>query len=65
MFTQRDFNLFIQIILILSAINWGIAAFAGADIVRAIVGVGVADRVIKALIACAGLYHAYMVSRTY
>jgi len=64
MFTQRNINLLVQILLIAGALNWGAVAF-GKDVVTTIVGTGQVDRLIKIVIACAGAYHAYMVYNAY
>lgn len=48
-----------QVLLIAGALNWGAIAFNGMDLVQAVAGKGVIDRVIKFLVAIAGLYASY------
>lgn len=48
----------VQILLIAGALNWGLIALNGTDLVRSIVGYGQMERVIKLAVGVAGLIEA-------
>lgn len=59
MFDQKYLLLISQVLLIAGALNWGLVALNGADLVRMITGGGAFERYIKFLVAAAGLFAAY------
>lgn len=50
----------IHIILIIAAINWGLVAHNGTDLVTMVAGAGDTEKYIKYAIAAAGVYAAYV-----
>jgi len=52
-------NLLVQILLIAGAINWGLVAYNGTDVVKMATGGGDIEKYVKYLVAVAGIYHAY------
>jgi uncharacterized membrane protein YuzA (DUF378 family) len=61
MFTKENFDLLVHAILIAAAINWGLVAFNGTDLV-AMASVGSADieKYTKYAIGAAGVYALYV-----
>lgn len=55
----------VQIILIIGALNWGLVAFNGMDLVKMAVGAGQVDKIIKFAVAGAGGYAAYRLYLAY
>jgi uncharacterized membrane protein YuzA (DUF378 family) len=56
---QNMLNLLVQILLIAGAINWGLVAYNGTDVVKMATGGGDIEKYVKYLVAVAGIYHAY------
>jgi len=52
-------NLLVQILLIAGAINWGLVAYNGTDVVKMATGGGDIEKYVKYIVAVAGIYHAY------
>lgn len=59
MFDKNTLSMLIQVILIVAALNWGLVAFNGTDLVKMITGGGDIEKYAKFAVAAAGLYAAY------
>lgn len=57
MIDQKTVALLLQIVLIVAAVNWGLVAYNGTDLVR-IVASGF-DKPVKMIVGVAGVYAAY------
>lgn len=57
---QKTLVLIVQIILIVGAVNWGLVAFNGTDLVKSLVGSGNAEKYVKMAVGVAGLYAAFL-----
>lgn len=55
--------LLVSILLIAGALNWGLVAYNGMDLVTMATGGGMPDRLVKYLVAVAGLVYAYNLVR--
>mgnify|MGYP000208955774 CR=1 FL=1 len=51
----------VQILLIAGAVNWGLVAYNGTDVVAMATGGGDIEKYVKYIVAVAGVYHAYNV----
>lgn len=60
MFDQKTLLLTVQVILIVGAINWGLVAYNGTDLVKQITGGGDIEMYVKYAVAAAGVYFAYV-----
>jgi len=60
MIDQPTLLLIVQVILIVAAINWGLVALNGTDLVKLITGGGDADKYVKIAVGAAGVYSAYV-----
>lgn len=60
MFDEKNLLLAVQIILIIGAVNWGLVAYNGTDLVRQVTGPGDIERYVKYAVAAAGIYFAYV-----
>ena len=49
----------VHILLIAGALNWGLSAYNGTDLVETLTGGGDLAKYVKYLVALAGLYFAY------
>lgn len=49
----------VQILVIAGALNWGLVAFNGTDLVQQLTGGGDIEKYVKYAVAAAGLYLAY------
>ena len=65
MIADKYILLAVQIILIVGAINWGVVAYNGMDLVKLAVGAGQVDRIIKFIVAAAGIFSAYKLYQAY
>lgn len=54
-------QMIVQILLIAGAINWGLVAYNGTDVVTIATGEDL-GRYVKFAVALAGIYHAYTIS---
>ncbi|NDD83052.1 DUF378 domain-containing protein [bacterium] len=50
----------VQILLIAAAINWGLNAYDGTDLVKIATGGGEIEKYVKYAIGAAGVYAAYV-----
>jgi uncharacterized membrane protein YuzA (DUF378 family) len=57
---QKTLVLIIQVILIVGAVNWGLVAYNGTDLVKTLVGSGNAEKYVKMAVGLAGLYAAFL-----
>ena len=57
---QKTLVLIVQIILIVGAVNWGLVAYNGTDLVKTLVGSGNAEKYVKMAVGVAGLYAAFL-----
>lgn len=48
-----------QVLVIAGALNWGLVAFNGTDLVEQLTGGGDIEKYVKFAVAAAGLYLAY------
>lgn len=60
MFTQANLNLLIQVVLIAAALNWGLVAYNGTDLVKLATGGGDIEKYAKFAVAAAGAYATYL-----
>lgn len=51
----------VQVLVIAGALNWGLVAFNGTDLVKQITGGGDIEKYAKFAVAAAGLYLAYTI----
>lgn len=58
---QKMLILLVNILLIAGAINWGLVAYNGTDLVTMVTGGGDIETYVKYAVALAGIYHAYNV----
>jgi uncharacterized membrane protein YuzA (DUF378 family) len=58
---QRMLMMIVQILLIAGAVNWGLVAYNGTDVVAMATGGGDIEKYVKYIVAVAGVYHAYNV----
>lgn len=49
----------VQVLVIAGALNWGLVAFNGTDLVQQLTGGGDIEKYVKYAVAAAGLYLAY------
>lgn len=49
----------VQILIIAGALNWGLVAFNGTDLVKQLTGGGDIEKYVKFTVAAAGVYYAY------
>ncbi len=59
-FDSKSLDLAVQIVLIVAAVNWGLVAFNGTDLVQVITGEGDVEMYVKYAIAAVGLYQAFV-----
>jgi uncharacterized membrane protein YuzA (DUF378 family) len=62
MVDQKTITLVVQIVLILAAVNWGVVAYNGMDLVR-MVSMGF-DKHVKIIVGVVGVYAAYQLYLT-
>lgn len=60
MFNEKTLLLAVQVILIVGAINWGLVAYNGTDLVEQVTGGGDIEKYVKYAVAAAGVYFAYV-----
>lgn len=65
MIAEKYIILAVQVLLIAGALNWGLVAYNGTDIVRLALGAGQIERIIKFTIAAAGIFSAYKLYQVY
>uniref|UniRef100_A0A6C0H6B8 DUF378 domain-containing protein n=1 Tax=viral metagenome TaxID=1070528 RepID=A0A6C0H6B8_9ZZZZ len=65
MFDTKVIAIIVQVLLIAGAINWGLVAYNGTDAVQLITGGGDIEKVVKMVVAAAGLYSAYSLYAMY
>jgi uncharacterized membrane protein YuzA (DUF378 family) len=63
MIDQKNIVLIVQIIVAIGALNWGLVAFNGTDLVKALVGAGDVDRYIKIAVGLAGAYAIFLLAQ--
>jgi uncharacterized membrane protein YuzA (DUF378 family) len=51
----------VQILVIAGALNWGLVAFNGTDLVQQLTGGGDIEKYVKFAVAGAGIYLAYTI----
>jgi uncharacterized membrane protein YuzA (DUF378 family) len=51
----------VQLLVIAGALNWGLVAFNGTDLVKQLTGGGDIEKYVKFAVAAAGLYLAYTI----
>jgi len=51
----------VQVLVIAGALNWGLVAFNGTDLVKQLTGGGDIEKYVKFAVAAAGLYLAYTI----
>lgn len=62
---EQMLALLVQILLIAGAVNWGLVAYNGMDLVTMATRGGDFDRYVKYAVGLAGLYAAYLLARAY
>jgi uncharacterized membrane protein YuzA (DUF378 family) len=65
MLDKKSIVLVVQLLLIAGALNWGLVAYNGTDLVKQVSGGGDMDKYAKFVVAAAGLYAAYMLYEVY
>jgi uncharacterized membrane protein YuzA (DUF378 family) len=63
MLSSQTAQLIVKILLITGAINWGLVALVGIDMVRSVVGFGLIERSIKVVVGIAGIIAAYELAK--
>lgn len=63
MLSSQTVQLIVKILLITGAINWGLVALVGIDMVRSVVGFGLVERTIKVIVGAAGVIAAYELAK--
>lgn len=61
MFNQQTIALLVQVILIISALNWGLVSYNGMDFVNVATGGGDIEKYVKYAIAAVAVYSSYQV----
>lgn len=56
---EKQIMMVVQIVLVISAVNWGLVAYNGMDLVKQVLGTGTAEKLVKYFIGLVGLYAAY------
>jgi len=51
----------VQVLVIAGALNWGLVAFNGTDLVQQLTGGGDIEKYVKYAVAAAGVYLAYTI----
>jgi uncharacterized membrane protein YuzA (DUF378 family) len=51
----------VQVLVIAGALNWGLVAFNGTDLVQQLTGGGDIEKYVKFAVAAAGIYLAYTI----
>lgn len=59
MFDAKSFAILVQLLLIAGALNWGLIAFNGTDLVNKLTKGGQIEKYVKFAVGFAGLYSAY------
>lgn len=59
MFDMKMFAMLIQVILIIAALNWGLVAYNGTDLVKMVTGGGDIEKYAKFAVAAVGLLAVY------
>ena len=59
MFDMKMFAMLIQVILIIAALNWGLVAYNGTDLVKMVTGGGEIEKYAKFAVAAVGLLAIY------
>jgi uncharacterized membrane protein YuzA (DUF378 family) len=59
MFDSKMFAMLIQVILIIAALNWGLVAYNGTDLVKIVTGGGEIEKYAKFAVAAVGLLAVY------
>ena len=57
---QKNILIIVQILLIAGAVNWGLVAYNGTDVVTMATGEQI-GRYVKFAVALAGIYYAYTI----
>ena len=65
MSTQQIIALVIQILLIAGAINWGLVAYNGTDLVHSLTHGGDIEKYVKFAVSAAGVYSAFLLLHSY
>jgi len=59
MFDMKMLAMLAQLLLIAGALNWGLVAYNGMDLVNMATGGGMMEQAVKYLVAAAGLFALY------
>lgn len=59
MFDAKSLAILVQLLLIAGALNWGLVAYNGTDLVKKVTNGGKIEKGVKLAVAAAGLYSAY------
>ena len=59
MFDKKTVAMLIQVVLIIAALNWGLVAYNGTDLVKIVTGGGDIEKFAKFAVAAVGLLAAY------
>lgn len=59
MIDAKTLAIAVQVLLIAGAINWGLVALNNTDAVRLVTGGGQIEKIVKLVVAAAGVYSAY------
>lgn len=65
MFDSKTLMILVQLLLIAGALNWGLVAYNGTDLVKVATGGGDIEKYVKFLVAAAGVYAAYTLYLAY
>lgn len=65
MFTQQNISLLVQLVLIVSALNWALVSYNNTDLVRIVSGGGQIEKYAKFAVGAAGAYAAYQLYLAY
>jgi uncharacterized membrane protein YuzA (DUF378 family) len=59
MFSEQNITLVVQAVLILAALNWGLVAYNGMDLVKIATGGGDIEKYAKYAVAAVAIFAAY------
>jgi len=58
--TMQLVNLFVKLLVIVGAVNWGLVAYNGTDVVKMVTGGGDPERYTKIAVGLSGVYFAFL-----
>jgi uncharacterized membrane protein YuzA (DUF378 family) len=65
MFSEQTLALLVQAVLIAAALNWGLVAYNGTDLVQIVTGGGDMEKYAKFAVAAVAVFAAYQAYASY